>query len=137
MLDDGSLDTIFRQARTHNGFTGSISDAQLRALYDLLKMGPTTMNTQPARWFPWPRSGAFVRAVFDEDLRRIWFFYRAQAFASAEIVDAPIDVDLLVFFRFRVVSISLGISELIAIQIRLRQAGQPPLADWPLVNVVP
>lgn len=51
------------------------------------------MNTQPGRWLPWPRRGAFVREVFDEDLRRLWFFYREQAFADAEIVDAPIEVD--------------------------------------------
>ena len=51
------------------------------------------MNTLPRRLLPWPRSGAFVRAVFDEDLRRLWFFYREQAFADAEIVDAPIEVD--------------------------------------------
>lgn len=51
------------------------------------------MNTQPRRLLPWPRSGAFVRAVFDEDLRRLWFFYREQGFATAEIVDAPVTVD--------------------------------------------
>ena len=50
MLDDKSLDVIFRQARTQNGLSGTVSDAQLRALYDVLKMGPTTMNTQPARF---------------------------------------------------------------------------------------
>jgi outer membrane protein insertion porin family len=51
------------------------------------------MNIQPARWLPWPRSGAFVRSVFDEDLRRLWYFYREQGFADAEIVDAPVDID--------------------------------------------
>ena len=51
------------------------------------------MNTQPARWLPWPRPGVFVRAVFDEDLRRLWFFYREQGFDDAEIVDAPVTVD--------------------------------------------
>jgi hypothetical protein len=50
MLDAKSLDTIFRQARTHNAFSGTVSDAQLHELYDLLKWGPTTMNTQPARF---------------------------------------------------------------------------------------
>jgi len=50
MLDDKALDTIFREARTHNGFSGEVSDAQLRQLYELLKFGPTTMNTQPARF---------------------------------------------------------------------------------------
>lgn len=51
------------------------------------------MNTQPARWLPWPRRGAFVREVFDEDLRRLWYFYREQGFDDAEIVDAPVDVN--------------------------------------------
>ena len=50
MLDAKSLDTIFRQARTHNAFTGPVSDTRLKELYDLLKWGPTTMNTQPARF---------------------------------------------------------------------------------------
>ena len=50
MLDAKALDTIFRAARTHNAFTGPVSEQQLRELYDLLKWGPTTMNTQPARF---------------------------------------------------------------------------------------
>ncbi|MFY9315481.1 MAG: malonic semialdehyde reductase [Burkholderiales bacterium] len=50
MLDAKSLDTILRQARTHNAFAGPVSDPQLRELYELLKWGPTTMNTQPARF---------------------------------------------------------------------------------------
>ena len=49
MLDAKSLDTIFRQARTHNAISGPVSDAQLREIYDLMKWGPTTMNTQPGR----------------------------------------------------------------------------------------
>jgi 3-hydroxypropanoate dehydrogenase len=49
MLDAKSLDTIFRQARTHNAISGPVSDAQLREVYDLMKWGPTTMNTQPGR----------------------------------------------------------------------------------------
>jgi 3-hydroxypropanoate dehydrogenase len=49
MLDDKSLDTVFRQARTHNAFAGPLTDAQLHELHDLMKWGPTTMNTQPAR----------------------------------------------------------------------------------------
>lgn len=49
MLDAKSLDTIFRQARTHNAISGPVTDAQLRELYDLMKWGPTTMNTQPGR----------------------------------------------------------------------------------------
>jgi 3-hydroxypropanoate dehydrogenase len=49
MLDDQAKDIIFRAARTHNGFSGTVSEAQLRELYDLMKWGPTTMNTQPMR----------------------------------------------------------------------------------------
>jgi len=49
MLDDKSLDAIFRQARSHNAISGPLTDAQLRAVYDLMKWGPTTMNTQPGR----------------------------------------------------------------------------------------
>jgi 3-hydroxypropanoate dehydrogenase len=50
MLDSTALDTIFRKARTQNGLTGTVSDEQLKDLYELLKWGPTTMNTQPARF---------------------------------------------------------------------------------------
>ena len=49
MLDAKALDAIFRQARTHNAFAGPLTDAQLREVYELMKWGPTTMNTQPAR----------------------------------------------------------------------------------------
>lgn len=49
MLDAKSQDLLFRTARTHNAFSGTVSDAQLRELYELMKWGPTTMNTQPAR----------------------------------------------------------------------------------------
>jgi 3-hydroxypropanoate dehydrogenase len=49
MLDDQARDLIFRAARTHNVFAGTVSDAQLHELYDLMKWGPTTMNTQPGR----------------------------------------------------------------------------------------
>lgn len=49
MLSDECLDTIFRKARTHNSFSGEVTDAQLRALWDLTKLGPTTGNSQPAR----------------------------------------------------------------------------------------
>ena len=44
------MDLIFRHARSQNGWRQEpVSDAQLRALYDLMKWAPTTMNTQPAR----------------------------------------------------------------------------------------
>ena len=49
MLDDKALEVIFRHARTHNVISGPVSDSQLRAVYELMKWGPTTMNTQPIR----------------------------------------------------------------------------------------
>lgn len=47
---DSALDQLFRHARTHNGWQDKpVSDAQLHALYDLWKMGPTSANCSPAR----------------------------------------------------------------------------------------
>ena len=45
-----SLDTLFLQARTYNAFSGVVDDATLQRLYDLVKFGPTTANTCPARF---------------------------------------------------------------------------------------
>ncbi len=51
MINDAALDALFRTARTQNAWTGTeISDDQLRALYDLTKMGPTSANCSPARF---------------------------------------------------------------------------------------
>jgi 3-hydroxypropanoate dehydrogenase len=49
MLNDEALDLILRKARSHNVFTGEVSDAQLHALWDVMKWGPTTGNSQPLR----------------------------------------------------------------------------------------
>ena len=50
MLDDKSQDLIFRDAHTPQGFLDApVSDEKLRQVYDLMKWGPTTMNTQPMR----------------------------------------------------------------------------------------
>jgi 3-hydroxypropanoate dehydrogenase len=46
-----STEQLFTQARTQNGFKPSaVSDEQLRALYELLKWGPTSANCSPARF---------------------------------------------------------------------------------------
>lgn len=50
-LDDAAQDALFRTARTHNKWTGTpVPDAMLHALYDLLRMGPTSANSGPARF---------------------------------------------------------------------------------------
>ena len=42
---------LFTEARTQNGYLDvPVADAQLRALYDLLKFGPTAANACPARF---------------------------------------------------------------------------------------
>ena len=52
-LDDAGLDTIFRTARTYNGYDDTpVTEADIRRIYDLLKMGPTSANQQSAR-FVW------------------------------------------------------------------------------------
>lgn len=49
-LDDKSLDTLFRTARTHNAWQNKhVSDELLRQLYDLMKWAPTSANCSPAR----------------------------------------------------------------------------------------
>jgi len=49
-LADEALDTLFRAARSHNGWQDRpVSDAELHQIYDLTKMGPTAANSCPAR----------------------------------------------------------------------------------------
>jgi 3-hydroxypropanoate dehydrogenase len=50
LLSDEDLDRIFRTARTYNGYHDRpVSEEQLRAIWDLMKMGPTSANQSPAR----------------------------------------------------------------------------------------
>ncbi|MES2987876.1 MAG: malonic semialdehyde reductase [Pseudomonadota bacterium] len=52
-LNDEALDRLFRTSRTANGYNGDpVTESDIRAIYDLLKMGPTSANQQPAR-FVW------------------------------------------------------------------------------------
>jgi len=49
-IDDLALDQIFREARTHNVWLDRpVSDEQLHAIVDLMKLGPTSANCSPAR----------------------------------------------------------------------------------------
>jgi 3-hydroxypropanoate dehydrogenase len=49
-LSADTLDQIFREARSYNGWLDKpVSDEQLHAIYELMKMGPTSANMQPAR----------------------------------------------------------------------------------------
>ena len=49
-VPDSALDQLFRTARTYNGFTSEpVSETELRAIWELVKMGPTSANCQPIR----------------------------------------------------------------------------------------
>jgi 3-hydroxypropanoate dehydrogenase len=49
-LEASALDLLFREARTHAKWTDQpVTDDELRALYDLLKMPPTSANASPGR----------------------------------------------------------------------------------------
>jgi 3-hydroxypropanoate dehydrogenase len=50
-LDAAGLDLLFREARSHNRFTDEpVTDDELRAVYEILKNGPTSANSSPARF---------------------------------------------------------------------------------------
>jgi 3-hydroxypropanoate dehydrogenase len=51
-LSEEALDQLFRRARSHNGWIDKpIDDDLLMKIYDLMKMGPTSVNSSPARLF--------------------------------------------------------------------------------------
>lgn len=51
ILSDSALDTLFRKARTYNGWRDEdVSDVLLQAVYDLMKWGATSANCCPARF---------------------------------------------------------------------------------------
>jgi 3-hydroxypropanoate dehydrogenase len=50
-IDAAGHDLLFREARTHNKWRDTpIADETLRELYDILKFGPTSANSSPARF---------------------------------------------------------------------------------------
>ena len=60
-LDAYALDLLFRQARTHSKFTDQpVTDDELRALHALLKQGPTSANSSPARFL-------FLRTIYAKE----------------------------------------------------------------------
>jgi 3-hydroxypropanoate dehydrogenase len=49
-LSNEALDVLFHQARTHNAWLDKpVSDDLLRRLYEVMKNGPTSANSNPAR----------------------------------------------------------------------------------------
>jgi nitroreductase len=55
-LSNSALDQLFREARSFNGWLDKdVSNDQIRAIWELLKFGPTSANQLPAR-FVWCKS---------------------------------------------------------------------------------
>lgn len=51
MADAKTLDLLLREARTHSDFIDKpVGEELLRAAHDLMKWGPTSANSQPARF---------------------------------------------------------------------------------------
>jgi 3-hydroxypropanoate dehydrogenase len=50
IVNDKALDVIFRHGRSHSFWLDKpVSDVTLQAVYDLMRMGPTSANCSPAR----------------------------------------------------------------------------------------
>jgi 3-hydroxypropanoate dehydrogenase len=50
-LGADALDLLFRDARSYNSWSDApVSDDDIRAIYDLVKMGPTSANCSPGRF---------------------------------------------------------------------------------------
>jgi len=81
-LGDPALDQLFRSSRTRNGWTDRpISEAQLRELYELLRLGPTSANSCPAR-FVWVRTPEGKQRLSD----------LSSETNKAKILEAPVTV---------------------------------------------
>ncbi len=83
-LDDAALDRLFRTARSYNGYRDEpVGEDTLRAIWDLMKMGPTSANQLPAR---------LVWCVSDEAKAKV-----AEACSAAnkpKVLNAPVTVIL-------------------------------------------
>ncbi len=81
-LDNAALDQIFRSARTRNGWTDrAVSEPLIRELYELARMGPTSANSNPARYV-WVRSADGKRRLAD----------LASESNKGKILEAPVTV---------------------------------------------
>ena len=64
-LADAALDQLFRTARTYNGYLDRpVATEQLHAIWELMKMGPTSANCLPAR-LVWCTSDAAKEKLAD------------------------------------------------------------------------
>jgi 3-hydroxypropanoate dehydrogenase len=81
-LGDAALDTIFRTARTYNGYLDRpVGEERLRAIWELMKFGPTSANQLPGR---------FIWCVSDEAKARLAACCSAQN--APKVLKAPVSV---------------------------------------------
>ena len=72
VLSAEALSQLFTEARSYNGWLDKpVSNEQLRAIWDLAKMAPTSANMQPARivWVKSPEAKAQLAACVSEGNR--------------------------------------------------------------------
>lgn len=89
-LPDASLDQLFRTARTYNAFLDQpVSTEQLHAIWDLMKMAPTSANQLPARlvWVTSEEAKAKLAAC-------------AMPANGAKILSAPVSVIVAMDMQF-------------------------------------
>lgn len=64
-LSADALDQLFHEARSYNGWLDRpVSDDQIHAIYELMKMAPTSANMQPAR-IVWAKSAEAKKKLSD------------------------------------------------------------------------
>ena len=81
-IGDSALDQLFRTARTYNGYTDEpVGEDELHAIWDVMKMGPTSANQLPAR---------LVWCVSDEAKARLAECCSAQN--KPKVLKAPVSV---------------------------------------------
>jgi len=72
-IDKSALDQLFVEARTHNWWRNrEVPDSLLRELVDLMKLGPTSANSSPARnlFIKSPAAKKRLEPYLDEGNRR-------------------------------------------------------------------
>lgn len=89
-LPDPALDQLFRKARSYNSWQDEdVDEQQIEAIWDLMKMGPTSANQMPAR-LVWCKSPASRERLAQH----------ASAANKAKIIGAPVCVIVAMDLEF-------------------------------------
>ena len=85
MLDKDTLDTLFRHARSHNGWLEQdVSEMQIHQIYALMKFAPTAANNCPAR----------ITFIKSDDAKQ-----RLKPHLDEGNIDKSIGIQSIIFFR--------------------------------------